>query len=52
MTSTRRPLLLVVDDETRVLSLIKRVGESEGFEVWCAPADAQALSWPRSGDRT
>jgi DNA-binding NtrC family response regulator len=28
-----KPLLLVVDDETAVLSLIRRVGESEGFEV-------------------
>jgi two-component system, NtrC family, response regulator AtoC len=28
-----RPLLLVVDDETSVLTLIRRVGESQGFEV-------------------
>jgi DNA-binding NtrC family response regulator len=28
-----RPLLLVVDDEPSVLSLVQRVGEGEGFEV-------------------
>jgi len=42
MTASR-PLLLVVDDETAVLSLIRRVGESEGFEVLTCTDGRQAL---------
>jgi DNA-binding NtrC family response regulator len=42
MTPTR-PLLLVVDDETSVLSLIRRVGESQGFEVVTCTDGRQAL---------
>jgi DNA-binding NtrC family response regulator len=38
-----RPLLLVVDDETAVLSLIRRVGESQGFEVVTCTDGRQAL---------
>ena len=38
-----RPLLLVVDDETAVLSLIRRVGESQGFEVVTCTDGRRAL---------
>jgi two-component system, NtrC family, response regulator AtoC len=38
-----KPLLLVVDDETAVLSVIRRVGESEGFEVLTCTDGRQAL---------
>src|SRR5262245_41474233 len=38
-----KPLLLVVDDETAVLSLIRRVGETEGFEVITCTDGRQAL---------
>jgi DNA-binding NtrC family response regulator len=38
-----RPLLLVVDDETSVLSLIRRVGESQGFEVVTCTDGRRAL---------
>ncbi len=38
-----RPLLLVVDDETSVLSLIRRVGEGQGFEVVTCTDGRQAL---------
>jgi DNA-binding NtrC family response regulator len=41
--STGRPLLLVVDDETAVLSLIRRVAESQGFEVVTCTDGRQAL---------
>jgi DNA-binding NtrC family response regulator len=43
MTATRRPLLLVVDDETAVLSLIKRVAEGEGFEALACTDGREAL---------
>ena len=42
--TARRPLLLVVDDETGVLSLIKRVAEGEGFEVIVCLDGRQALT--------
>jgi len=38
-----KPLLLVVDDETAVLSLIRRVGEGEGFEVVTCTDGRQGL---------
>jgi two-component system, NtrC family, response regulator AtoC len=38
-----KPLLLVVDDETAVLSIIRRVGESEGFEVVTCTDGRQGL---------
>ena len=38
-----RPLLLVVDDETAVLTLIRRVGESQGFEVVTCTGGRRAL---------
>ncbi len=38
-----KPLLLVVDDETAVLSVIRRVGESEGFEVLTCTDGRHAL---------
>ena len=41
--TTKRPLLLVVDDETAILSLIRRVGESQGFEVVTCTDGRQAL---------
>jgi DNA-binding NtrC family response regulator len=44
MTSTRRPLLLVVDDEPAVLSLIKRVAEGEGFEALVCTSGREALA--------
>jgi two-component system, NtrC family, response regulator AtoC len=43
MTAGSRPLLLVVDDETGVLSLIRRVAEGEGFEVITCTDGRQAL---------
>jgi DNA-binding NtrC family response regulator len=44
MTSTRRPLLLVVDDEPAVLSLIKRVAEGEEFEALVCTTGREALT--------
>ena len=41
--TAERPLLLVVDDETAVLSLIRRVAESQGFEVVTCTDGRQAL---------
>jgi len=41
--TAERPLLLVVDDETAVLSLIRRVGEREGFEVVTCTDGRQGL---------
>jgi DNA-binding NtrC family response regulator len=38
-----KPLLLVVDDETAVLSIIRRVGENEGFEVVTCTDGRQGL---------
>jgi DNA-binding NtrC family response regulator len=38
-----KPLLLVVDDETAVLSVIRRVGETEGFEVLTCTDGRHAL---------
>jgi two-component system response regulator AtoC len=38
-----KPLLLVVDDEPVVLSVIRRVGESEGFEVLTCTDGRHAL---------
>ncbi len=38
-----KPLLLVVDDEPAVLSIIRRVGESEGFEVVTCTDGRQGL---------
>jgi two-component system response regulator AtoC len=38
-----KPLLLVVDDETAVLSIIRRVGETEGFEVVTCTDGRQGL---------
>jgi two-component system, NtrC family, response regulator AtoC len=43
MTESHRPLLLVVDDETSVLTLTKRIAESEGFEVIACTSGVQAL---------
>jgi DNA-binding NtrC family response regulator len=43
MNESHRPLLLVVDDETSVLTLTKRIAESEGFEVIVCTSGAQAL---------
>jgi len=43
MSESRRPLLLVVDDETSVLTLTKRIAESEGFEVIVCTSGMQAL---------
>jgi two-component system, NtrC family, response regulator AtoC len=42
MTASK-PLLLVVDDEMAVLSVIRRVGEAEGFEVLTCTDGRQAL---------
>jgi two-component system response regulator AtoC len=44
MSEGRRPLLLVVDDETSVLTLTRRIAESEGFEVIVCTTGAQALT--------
>jgi DNA-binding NtrC family response regulator len=41
--SASKPLLLVVDDEMAVLSVIRRVGEAEGFEVLTCTDGRQAL---------
>jgi len=38
-----KPLLLVVDDETAVLSIIRRIGENEGFEVVTCTDGRQGL---------
>jgi two-component system, NtrC family, response regulator HydG len=38
-----RPLLLVVDDEQRVVSLIRRVAEEEGFDVVTCSSGRQVL---------
>jgi two-component system response regulator AtoC len=43
MSESHRPLLLVVDDETSVLTLTRRIAESEGFEVIVCTTGAQAL---------
>jgi len=43
MTITQ-PRLLVIDDESAVLSLIRRVGESQGFEVVTCTDGRQALA--------
>jgi CheY-like chemotaxis protein len=41
--SAVRPLLLVVDDEVGVLTLIRRVAEAEGFEVITCTDGRKAL---------
>jgi DNA-binding NtrC family response regulator len=41
--TAERPLLLVVDDETAVLSLIRRVAEGQGFAVVTCTDGRQAL---------
>ena len=38
-----RPLLLVIDDEAAVLSIVRRVGEHQGFEVVTCADGRQAL---------
>ena len=43
-----RPLLLVVDDEPPVLSLIRRVAEKEGFEVITCTDGRQAIAIAQS----
>jgi two-component system response regulator AtoC len=52
MSDSRRPLLLVVDDEPAVLTLTKRLAESEGFEaIVCTDARrALALAEERRPD--
>ena len=41
--SDSRPLLLVIDDEAAVLALVRRVGETEGFEVLTCTDGRQGL---------
>ncbi len=44
---TTCPLLLVVDDENSVLSLVRRVGEAEGFEVVTCTNGHKAIDFAR-----
>jgi CheY-like chemotaxis protein len=42
-TEARRPTLLVVDDEARILSALRRSLRREGFELLFAESPAEAL---------
>lgn len=43
-SESHRPTLLVVDDEDRILSALKRVLRREGFELLFAGSPSEALS--------
>jgi response regulator RpfG family c-di-GMP phosphodiesterase len=40
----RRPVLLIVDDEPRILSALRRVLRKEGYEILSAETPEQALA--------
>jgi response regulator RpfG family c-di-GMP phosphodiesterase len=39
-----RPVLLIVDDEERILAALRRTLRREGFEILCAESPARALA--------
>ena len=43
MTSSPRPVLLLVDDEDRILSALRRTLRREGYEILTADTPAEAL---------
>lgn len=43
--SAERPILLIVDDEARILSALRRTLRREGYEILTAETAAEALRW-------
>jgi len=43
LASTKPPVLLIVDDEARILSALKRALRREGYEILTATSPAEAL---------
>ena len=46
---SRRPTLLVVDDEPSILALVERFATREGFEMVSVGDGSQTLAWLRPG---